>query len=63
MKTARVPVYYPVDHKANFSGYQHAARLPDDEIVPWPLSVRIGVLVALSLAGWAVFLAPFLLIG
>ena len=63
MKTARAPVYYPVDHKSNFSGYQYVARLPDDEIEPLPLMQRIGILVALSLAGWALVLAPFLLIG
>lgn len=62
MKTARVPVYYPVDHKANFSGYTTVAA-DADAVTPWPLGRRIAMLVALSVAGWAIVLAPFFLIG
>jgi hypothetical protein len=63
MKTARMPVYYPVDHKASFSGYRPVAADSGDDVTPWPLSRRIAMLIALSLAGWAIVLSPFFLIG
>jgi hypothetical protein len=63
MKTARMPVYYPVDHKANFSGYRTIVAGSDEDTTPWPAGRRIGVFVALALAGWTIMLAPFFLIG
>lgn len=62
MKTGRLPVYFPVDHRSNFSGYAANAGQPDADQRPWPVRRRIGVFVVIALAAWVVVLSPLLLI-
>ena len=62
MKSGRLPDYFPVDHRSNFSGYASDAQA-DDGLTPWPVRRRIGVFVAIALAAWIVVLSPLLLIG
>ena len=63
MKTERMPVYYPVDHQANFSGYSSEVIDSADDLRPWPVRRRIGIFVAIALVAWAIVLSPFFLIG
>ena len=63
MKTVRMPVYYPVDHQANFSGYLDNGSASDGDLAPWPVRRRIGVFIVVALAAWAIVLSPLLLIG
>lgn len=61
MRTGRPPVYFPVDHHSNFSGYLEATS--DDDARPWPVRRRLGIFVIIALASWIVVLSPLLLIG
>lgn len=63
MESGKLPVYFPVDHKARVSN--HPVRTQDMEagLAPWPVRRRTGVFIALALAAWVVVLSPFVLIG
>ena len=63
MKTGRLPVYYPVDHRSNFSGYRGDAARAGACLRPWPVRRRLGLFVVIALASWIVVLSPLLLIG
>lgn len=62
MRTGRLPVYQPVDHHSNFSGYLDR-EATDDEARPWPVRRRLGVFIIIALVSWIVVLSPLLLIG
>ena len=62
MPNGRLPVYYPVDHHSNFSGFLEN-RVAAEEARPWPVRRRLGVFVIIALASWIVVLSPLLLIG
>ena len=63
MRNSKVPVYLPVDHRANFSGYRTETKVAAAELAPWPVRRRIGVFIALGLAAWIIVLSPILLIN
>ncbi len=63
MQNSKTPVYLPVDHRANFSGYRTATKVVAAELAPWPVRRRIGVFIVLALAAWIVALSPILLIN
>ena len=63
MESGKTPVYFPVDHKANLSGYQVVEQDLEAGLAPWPIRRRTGVFIALALAAWVVVLSPFFLIG
>ena len=62
MKTGKTSVYFPVDHRANLSGYQTEAVEADLDARPWPVRRHVGVYLVLALAAWIVVLSPFVLI-
>ena len=63
MESGKLPAYFSVDHKANFSGYQVGGQDMEAGLAPWPIRRRTGVFIALALAAWVVVLSPFFLIG
>jgi hypothetical protein len=63
MKTGRMPVYFPVDHHSDFSGYRGNAARAGAPLRPWPVRRRVGVFIIIALASWIVVLSPLLLIG
>ena len=63
MRNSKAPVYMPVDHRANFSGYRTGTKIVAAELAPWPVRRRIGMFIALGLAAWIVVLSPILLIN
>ena len=63
MESGRMPVYFPVDHKANLSGHQVAEQDLEAGLAPWPVRRRMGAFIILALASWVVVLTPFALFG
>jgi hypothetical protein len=62
MRTGKLPVCFPVDHRSNFSGYLGDEETSQDETRPWPVRRRLAVFVVIALAAWIVVLSPLLLI-
>jgi len=63
MESGKWPVYFPVDHKANLSGYQVAKQDLEAGLAPWPVRRRTCAFIVLALFAWVVVLSPFMLIG
>ena len=63
MRTGKLQVCFPVDHRSSFSGYHGDEAASQDETRPWPARRRLAVFVVIALAAWIAVLSPLLLIG